>query len=72
MYVCARVCAHVHARVQGCGGNGILVGRDLILLMKVILTFKDGGSAAQLKGEYMDRIKGHRLKGSYSTRPEVF
>ena len=68
--VCARPCMHAH--VQGCGGNGILVGRDLILLMKVILTFKDGGSAAQLKGEYMDRIKGHRLKGSYSTRPEVF
>ena len=72
VYVCARVCACMHVHVQGCGGNGILVGRDLILLMKVILTFKDGGSAAQLKGEYMDRIKGHRLKGSYSTRPEVF
>lgn len=62
----------VPAHVQGCGGNGILVGRDLILLIKVILTFKDGGSAAQLKGEYIGRIKSHRLKGSFSTRPKVF
>ena len=49
-----------------------MVGRDLILLIKVILTFKDGGSAAQLKGEYIGRIKRHRLKGSFSTRPKVF
>lgn len=57
--------------MQGCG-NGTLVGRDLISLIEVILTFKDGGSAARLKGEYTDRIKSHRLKGSYSPRPKVF
>ena len=55
VYVCACACTHAH--VQGCGGNGILVGRDLILLIKVILTFRDGGCAAQLKGEYLARIK---------------
>lgn len=68
---CARACACTHAHVQGCG-NGTLVGRDLISLIEVILTFKDGGSAARSKGEYTDTIKSHRLKGSYSPRPKVF
>lgn len=44
-----------------CGGIRILVGRDIILLIKVILTFKDSGFAAQFK-EYIRRIKSHRLK----------
>lgn len=48
--------------VVDCGGAGLLVRRDLVLLIKVILTFGDGGFVAQFQGEYIWRIKSCRLK----------